>query len=253
MVKKRKCLLTGDASDTIFRTVGKWGRRRRCWRPFSVPCPPDRPGRGALTRHGRRRPTIHEFLRRRKRKTNRGWSACADHDETGSPPRARSAFADGNADRRVESANVDIPARHLRGANVDPVAICLPDAYVDGRRRIGTRIAARPYAPPSPPSCPDLFRASTWFRRLARARPAPRCRKTWMPGTSPGMTVGETAARRRARLSPRPVVTPALSRGPAPQAPPSPGFPRMGSGTSLDPDGVDAPSDGIGVPQWRCL
>ena len=44
--------------------------------------------------------------------------------------RARSAFADGNADRHVESANVDIPARHLRNANVDPVAICLPDAFV---------------------------------------------------------------------------------------------------------------------------
>ena len=29
-----------------------------------------------------------------------------------------------------------------------------------------------------------------WVRRLARARLAPRCRKTWMPGTSPGMTVG---------------------------------------------------------------
>ena len=35
------------------------------------------------------------------------------------------------------------------------------------------------------PSCPDLFRASTSLRRLARARPAPRCRKAWMPGTSP--------------------------------------------------------------------
>ena len=42
-----------------------------------------------------------------------------------------SAFADGNVDRPVESANVDIPARHPRNANVDPVAICLPDAYVD--------------------------------------------------------------------------------------------------------------------------
>ena len=38
-------------------------------------------------------------------------------------PRARSAFADGNADRRVESANVDSPARHPRDANADPVAI----------------------------------------------------------------------------------------------------------------------------------
>ena len=49
--------------------------------------------------------------------------------------RARSAFADGNADRPVESTKVDIPARHLRDANADPVAICLPDAYVDGKRR----------------------------------------------------------------------------------------------------------------------
>ena len=55
--------------------------------------------------------------------------------------RARSAFADGNADRRVESANVDIPARHSRDANVDPVAICLLDvgtARRDGWRTTGT-------------------------------------------------------------------------------------------------------------------
>ena len=37
------------------------------------------------------------------------------------------------------------------------------------------------------PSCPDLFRASTSRRRLARARLAPRCLTAWMPGTSPGM------------------------------------------------------------------
>ena len=49
--------------------------------------------------------------------------------------RGRSAFADENAGRRVESANVDIPARHLRDANVDPVAICLLDVYVDGENR----------------------------------------------------------------------------------------------------------------------
>ena len=41
-------------------------------------------------------------------------------------------FADRNADRPVESAEIDIPARHPRDANVDPAAICLPDAYVDG-------------------------------------------------------------------------------------------------------------------------
>ena len=49
---------------------------------------------------------------------------------------------------RSRTANVDIFARHPRDANVDLVAICLPDAYVDGRPRIGTRIAARPYASP---------------------------------------------------------------------------------------------------------
>ena len=43
---------------------------------------------------------------------------------------------------------------------------------------------------PPPPSCPDSFRASMSFRRLAPSRLAPRCRKTWMPGTSPGMTAG---------------------------------------------------------------
>ena len=40
------------------------------------------------------------------------------------------------------------------------------------------------------PSCPDLFRASTSGRRLVPSRPAPRCRKAWMAGTSPAMTVG---------------------------------------------------------------
>ena len=59
-------------------------------------------------------------------------------------------LADGNVDRQVESAEVDIPARHSKDANVDPVAICLPDAHVDGKneRRAGrparTTIGARP-------------------------------------------------------------------------------------------------------------
>ena len=57
--------------------------------------------------------------------------------------RGRSAFADGNVDRRVESAEADIHGRHLRRANVDPVAICLPDAYVDGGNE-----RARPAHPP---------------------------------------------------------------------------------------------------------
>ena len=39
-------------------------------------------------------------------------------------------------------------------------------------------------------SCPDLFRVSTSGRRLAPSRPAPRCRETWMAGTSPAMTAG---------------------------------------------------------------
>ena len=34
----------------------------------------------------------------------------------------------------------------------------------------------------------DLFRASTSIHRFACSRLAPRCRETWMPGTSPGMT-----------------------------------------------------------------
>jgi len=36
----------------------------------------------------------------------------------------------------------------------------------------------------------DLFRVSTSLGRFVRSRFAPRCRKTWIPGTSPGMTVG---------------------------------------------------------------
>ena len=65
-------------------------------------------------------------------------------------PRARAlgisgrVFADGNVDRPVESANVDSPARHLRGANVDPIAICLPDAGIDGGNERRGRQAERP-------------------------------------------------------------------------------------------------------------
>ena len=40
-------------------------------------------------------------------------------------------FADRNVDWPVESAEIDSPARHPRDANADPVAICLPDAYVN--------------------------------------------------------------------------------------------------------------------------
>ena len=59
-------------------------------------------------------------------------------------PRARSAFADGNVDRPVESANVDIPARHPRDANVESIAICLLDAYVDGVNGRRSRQAEQP-------------------------------------------------------------------------------------------------------------
>ena len=44
------------------------------------------------------------------------------------------------------------------------------------------------------PSCPDLFRASTSLRRFAHAGLVPRCRKAWMPGTSPllsGLTLAD--------------------------------------------------------------
>ena len=42
----------------------------------------------------------------------------------------------------------------------------------------------------APSSCPDSFRVSTWGRRPVPSRLAPRCRETWMAGTSPGMTPG---------------------------------------------------------------
>ena len=81
-------------------------------------------------------------------------------------------------------------------------------------------LRARPPPPCPPPSCPGLFRASTWVGRLARARPAPRCRKTWMPGTSPGMTrMGE---RRGGGCRPRPSLRPLPQSSAAPRRlPPS--------------------------------
>ena len=102
--------MTRDTFDTIFRTVGKWGHRR-VRRPFLLP--------GA--RPGHEEDTIVHAT-----------SIVTDAAVT---RRARPAFADGNADRPAGSANVDIPARHLRNANADSVAICLPDAYVDSERR----------------------------------------------------------------------------------------------------------------------
>ena len=114
-------------------------------------------------------------------------------------------FADGNADRRVEPAEVDILAWRLRDANVDPVAICLLDACVDGGnewnrchapcpvktgrtgckasirpgyRRIGrvrTRIAARPH----PPSF--LLRCHPGLDPGSRATGTALARLTWTP------------------------------------------------------------------------
>ena len=95
-------------------------RTPSCMRP---PSPPTRPSPGAG--------------RRRRGSATRIAATCRPADRICRPPgaaRARSAFADGNVDRPVESANVDIPARHPRDANVESTAICLPDACVDGER-----------------------------------------------------------------------------------------------------------------------
>ena len=61
------------------------------------------------------------------------------------------------------------------------------DATDPVRSDSGDNVGRREQPPALSPlsSCPDLFRASTSLRRLVRRRPAPRCRKTWMPGTSP--------------------------------------------------------------------
>ena len=76
--------------------------------------------------------------------------------------------------------------------------------HARGRRvggKTGDKVGrcARSPTPDPTTSCPDLFRASTSLRRLARPRPAPQCRKTWMPGTSPGMTWWRRAGRQRGR------------------------------------------------------
>ena len=55
--------------------------------------------------------------------------------------RARSAFADGNVDRRAESAEIDIPARHSKDTNVDPVAICLRASRILSTRPAGVLLA----------------------------------------------------------------------------------------------------------------
>ena len=67
-----------------------------------------------------------------------------------------------------------------------------------------------------PPSCPDLFRASTSRGIAVRAGRGRGGGRTWMPGTSPllsGLTSGRALCR-QARPSPPPVVTPDLIRGP---------------------------------------
>ena len=76
---------------------------------------------------------------------------------------------------------------------------CCPVQAIGGSApTVGDKIGRcrRPAARPSLSSCPDLFRVSTSLRRFVRSRLAPRCRKTWIPGTSPGMTVGGMPARR---------------------------------------------------------
>ena len=80
--------------------------------------------------------------------------------------------------------------RHAKLSKTAPEANVLRGV---GHCAEGWDSAGRYGRPPPPPllsSCPDLFRASTSLHRLARAPLAPRCRKTWMPGTSPGMTTG---------------------------------------------------------------
>ena len=54
-------------------------------------------------------------------------------------------FADGNVDTPVDSAEVDILARQLNDANVESVAICLLNAYVNGdnERRLRDLLAER--------------------------------------------------------------------------------------------------------------
>ena len=59
-----------------------------------------------------------------------------------------------------------------------------------GMARYGNDVPSRVPSSSPPPSCPDLFRASTSGRRLVPSRRAPRCRETWMAGTSPAMTAG---------------------------------------------------------------
>ena len=52
-----------------------------------------RVARTAPPRHGRRRPTIHEFFSRDRRTKKRGWSAFADHDGRKNPNLATACLA----------------------------------------------------------------------------------------------------------------------------------------------------------------
>ena len=80
--------------------------------------------------------------------------------------------------RRVSDGSVG-PGRRFRRTGVSPVSV-------------------------PPPSCPDLFRASTSCGIAVRAGHGRGGGGTWMPGTSPGMTIGRERSARLARHCPRP-------------------------------------------------
>ena len=129
-----------------------------------------------------------------------------------------STFPSANADRaraaprgrhiRSAGRHVAKPLRHEeRGVGNDGGRMHDPVLHMGGRETRGVSSVL--------PSCPDSFRASASLRRLARVRPASRCRKTWMPGTSPllsGLT-SERALCRQARPSPPPCCHPGLDPG----------------------------------------
>ena len=198
-------------------------------------------------------------------------ATCRPADRICRPPgaaRPRSAFADRNVDRPVESANVDIPARHLRDANVDPVAICLRDAYLNGgNERRGRQADMHPvrfelseravrrwagtmpggagvpcHYSPSQPSCPDLFHCCPvkigWTQRKALVQGG-------FPALPPDRDT-DRGSRVPRRPCP-PLVTPDLIRGPEPQAPPSPGFPGPRIKSGVTRGGGDGLSHGRGA------
>ncbi len=118
-----------------------------------------------------------------------------------------STFADSTGLSTFPSANADRPRAAPGGRHF--AAMLVPEPLRHEERRVGNdsgrmmhdrvlHMDGRKTRGVSSvlPSCPDLFRASTSLRRLAHSRRAPRCRKTWMPGTSPGMTIWERTGRR---------------------------------------------------------